>query len=102
MEGEREYTRFGNRKSASYKQIAEWVSECWKDFDGEIISKSFANCGITEPTSTPSDNSSLHSRLQRLLHGEELSDGSQTFLEEDDSIDESGSDATPVTSDEDF
>jgi hypothetical protein len=68
----------------------------------------FAYCGITEPTSTPSDNSSLHSRLQRLLHGEELSDGRQTSSEEGDSSDESGSDeddssdATPVTSDEDF
>ena len=60
-EGEEEYTRSGKRKSASYKTVVQWVSDCWKSISEDLIKKSFTKCGICD-TSNP-----LHSRLQSIL-----------------------------------
>ena len=86
-DGIREYTRAGNRKSASYKQVAEWVVECWRSLDAEIIANSFAQCGIVK--STTQSDLMLHSRLAAMLGGEDVS-------EELSQSSDSESDTTPI------
>ena len=65
VEGEKEYTRAGNRRSASYKQVAEWVEECWKDLDSDIVARSFVHCGIVKVPEE--ENPVYHHRLQQII-----------------------------------
>lgn len=42
-EGIREFTASGNRKRASYEEVANWVSRAWKRIDKDMVSKLFRN-----------------------------------------------------------
>ena len=95
-DGECEYTRSGNRRSASYTQVAEWVSQCWKDLDKDLIKRSFVGCGII-PSSSGS-GVELHSRLRKILglggtyDAEESSgeEGSETTTDDEEGTDDEG------------
>ena len=89
QEGEKEFTRSGKRKRASYDMVAKWVVEAWDEVPREMISTSFVKCGLT-----PMDSIDLlHSSLQNLLKNEELPD--------DDVTSGSGEEIDDLCSDED-
>lgn len=44
---EKTFTTQGNAKSPGYARCIQWLSEIWKEFDPELIRKSFDSCGIT-------------------------------------------------------
>ena len=54
------------------KQVAEWVVECWRSPDAEIIANSFRQCGIVR--SSAESDVMLHSRLPAMLGGEDASE----------------------------
>ena len=95
-DGTREYTRAGNRKSASYEQVAEWVVECWRSLDAEIIANSFRQCGIVR--SSAESDVMLHSRLAAMLGGEDVS---EEFSESDTSTCTDSDEETLLETDED-
>jgi Fe-S cluster assembly scaffold protein SufB len=43
--GEKEVTKSGKRKRASYDLVADWVSQSWKELPEELIQRSFIECG---------------------------------------------------------
>ena len=90
--GEQEFTKSGNRKSASYKMVAEWVDECWKATDNTLIAKSFNACGIV----TPENGETLNSRLQLLIGGGSL----ESDLSHSDFSDESDDESDDKSDDE--
>ena len=76
--GEREYTRTGKRKGASYdkmarwvaRQVLRWVSEVWRDMSRDMIRRSFIETGIQQSA----NDEDLHSKLRSCLAGSELSE----------------------------
>ena len=46
MHEEKNFTRAGNTKSPGYLKCCQWLSIIWRDFDSELIKKSFVVCGI--------------------------------------------------------
>ena len=64
-DGECQYTRSGNRRSASYTQVADWVSQCWKDLDKDFIKRSFVGCSFIP--SSAGTGVQYHSRHRKIL-----------------------------------
>ncbi|CAG8784534.1 7718_t:CDS:1, partial [Racocetra fulgida] len=44
---EREYTKSGNHKKATYELICKWVSETWKEISQKLLIKLFEASGLT-------------------------------------------------------
>ena len=65
MRTDGEFTAAGNRRRASYKQVAEWVLKAWEDIPTDLIKKSFSLCGIRPAESQ--EPLKLHKRLEALL-----------------------------------
>ena len=70
LNGDREYTRTGKRKGASYEMVAQWVSEAWREMSRDIIKRSFIETGIQDCDG----DEVLHSKLQSLLAGTDPSE----------------------------
>ena len=87
--GEKEFTRSGRRKRASYEQVANWVVEAWQDIPREMIQNSFKKCGIVAGPDGVNDDD-LHTNLKRLLETGEADD-EVTDASDIDSTDESES-----------
>ena len=70
LNGDREYTRTGKCKGASYEMVAQWVSEVWREMSRDIIKRSFIETGIQDCD----DDEVLHSKLQSILAGTDPSE----------------------------
>ena len=84
VNGEAEFTEKENRKCASYKLVAEWANDTWKNVaTDELIIKGFCQCGYIE---YGGKTSNLHSRLQEAIKKrevpEEVIQGVNEFLKE--------------------
>ena len=80
-EGEKRYTKKGNRKPPSYQAIVDMVLEALKRISEGMIKKSFRVCGFAaNGVSVP--NEDLHSRLRNFLNEESDDDSDE---ESDDS-----------------
>lgn len=65
-DGEREFTKNGNRRKASYELVCRWVSEVWKEISPELLIKSFEASGLTLNPDGSEDNR-MSSRLQAIV-----------------------------------
>ena len=84
VNGQAEFTEKGNRKDASYKLLAEWADDTWKNVaTDELIIKGCCQCGYFE---YDGETSNLHSRLQETIKKrevpEEVIQGVNEFLKE--------------------
>ena len=84
VNGPAEFTEKGNRKDASYKLLAEWADDTWKNVaTDELITKCFRQCGYID---YDGKTLNLHSRLQETVKKcevpEEVIQGVNKFLEE--------------------
>ena len=84
VNGEAEFTEKENRKCASYKPVAEWANDTWKNVATvELTIQGFCQCGYIE---YGGKTSNLHSRLQEAIKKrevpEEVIQGVNEFLEE--------------------
>ena len=50
IKDDKTYTCHDNMRSPGYTVVIEWLSEIWRDFDSNIIIRSFDYCGITSQT----------------------------------------------------
>ena len=60
------FTKSNNLKSPGYSRVIEWISQIWRDFDPELIIKSFEATGIT------SHNPDDYNHLLRVVYDEEV------------------------------
>ncbi|CAF0945799.1 unnamed protein product [Brachionus calyciflorus] len=75
----RTFTRFGNAKSPGYAKCIQWLSDIWKEFNPELISNSFAYCGIL-------NQFNLHSALSHILKNNTIINDFIEDLDESDEI----------------
>ena len=45
--GEKTYTKGGNERAPTKKQVCEWTLEAWRELTPELIKKSFRVCAVT-------------------------------------------------------
>jgi hypothetical protein len=55
------YTTSNNMRAPPYTAVVEWISDIWAQFDSNIISASFDQCGLT-------GSPALHKVLDKLIH----------------------------------
>lgn len=83
-------TKAGNRKRASYVDVANWVVRAWDAVTMELICDSFVGCGVI----LPRQYESLHSRLKQLIMNEDIvCDDEHTGVTDDE--DENVSEVVP-------
>lgn len=102
--GDREYTRTGKRKRASYEVVAQWVSDAWKEVPQEPIRKSFTECGLFTDSASGNGLECLHSKLRILEDKEALveeEDASRTDLTDAEDADSENEDGEERVSEED-
>src|SRR5277367_5951013 len=75
------YTRYGNRKSASYRMVTEWVNECWGAIPKPLIVRSFIENGLKL---YGGDLKVLHRKLRDCVERNVLPDDDSISGEESD------------------
>lgn len=82
-DGEKEFTKNGNRKKVSYELICRWVSETWKEISTELLVKSFEVTGLILDTNG-SENYKMTDRLQAIIENRINDINIEELLSEDD------------------
>lgn len=80
--GEEKKTKSGKRQRASYEQVCAWVQSAWDDVKVEVISNSFAGCGLVSPR----DQEAFHSALKTLVEEKTVTEEQSGITDDEEDI----------------